>query len=352
MGLVVPAAAAAGMIDALLDEAAEAQFEPLTGNWVLSLPADHGAHPSARAETWSLAAHLETPGGEEYDVSWSLARFGIVPPEERNGRSPWDLVELHAGQFLLFDAEGGAVHSAVRFSRLAGTAGHDPEKREVWLDEWSLLYGAAGMGEGLSVRASGPEALVHLNLVPEKTALRGNEDSQAATRGFTMPRLSVAGTLQTPHATVEVTGTAWLDRLWGDVPPPGGPIAYDRLTLHLSDGTDISVVQTRRAGRDGLGTFDSIVVGPDGQASYLGDEALEVEILEWRQGQTGSKYPVSWRLQGKDFDLSVIAAAQGVRQDFLTPVWQAPVSVNGQRDGKSVEGTGMLLLSGYEQRKP
>jgi predicted secreted hydrolase len=40
---------------------------------------------------------------------------------------------------------------------------------------------------------------------------------------------------------VALTGTAWLDRLWGDVPLPGGPVLRDRLVLHLSDGTDLSL---------------------------------------------------------------------------------------------------------------
>lgn len=333
-----------------LEEAATAQFEPLQGEWTLSLPRDHGAHLEARAETWSVTAHLAASTGEQFDLSLSLARYGIIPPEEGAELSPWTVSAIYAGQFLVFESSEGTGHTEHRFSRGAGTAGHDPETREIWLDEWTIVYGEGFGEENLRLRASGVNVSIDLLLEPGKPVLAASDEATAATRGFSMPRLAVSGAIQTSSNEFDVSGTASLDRLWGDVPVPGGPIAYDRLTLQLSNGTDMSVVQTRRINREGAATLDGVLVDEAGRPAYLDDDVLNIEILEERRVTGGGIYPVSWKVRGENFDLTATASTKDARQEFLVPMWLGPVAVEGEMDGAAVQGSGMLLLTGYEDR--
>jgi predicted secreted hydrolase len=347
-----PAPVSGQTIAALLDEAASADFAPLSGDWTLVLPQDHGAHPEARAETWNITIHLETAEGHNFDVSFALARYGLAPLHDRVEPDPWAMNALFAGQLLLFDGSDGTRHAEQRVSRGGGTAGHDADTREVWIDDWTLAYGQGDTEDGLRVTGVGQQVSVDLSLRPVKPPLVADGETSAPTRGFTLSRLSAAGTIRTPAGDVDVTGTAWLDRLWGDVPPPGGPIAYNRLALHLTDGTDLSIVETRRAGREGAGTYDGVLVDETGRASYLGDDALIVEVVEQRQTGTGVSYPVSWRVRGNGFDVVARAATDNGIQDFLAPVWQGPVTVEGESRGEVVLGSGLLLLSGYEGERP
>ncbi len=337
-------------ITTFLEEAATTEFEPLQGEWTLSLPRDHGAHLEARAETWSVTAHLAASTGEQFDLSLSLARYGIIPPEEGAELSPWTVSAIYAGQFLVFEGSEGTGHTEHRFSRGAGTAGHDPETREIWLDEWTIVYGEGSGGENLRLRASGVNVSIDLFLEPRKPALAAGDDATATTRGFSMPRLAVSGAIQTSSNEFDVSGTALLERLWGDVPVPGGPIAYDRLTLQLSNGADMSVVQTRRISREGAATLDGVLVDEAGRPAYLDDDVLNIEILEKRRVTGGGIYPVSWQVRGEDFDLTATASTKDARQEFLVPMWLGPVAVEGEMDGAAVQGSGMLVLTGYEDR--
>lgn len=331
-----------------LAQADTTAFAPLRADWTLSLPKDHGAHPEARAETWNVTAHLADSTGEKFDLSLSFARYGILPPEKGDAVSPWTVSAVYAGQFLFFDGREGKGHTQHKLSRGAGTAGHDPDAREIWLDDWTISYGEGAGRDELRLRASGANISIDLLLDPNKSALAVNERTTATTRGFSMPRLSVSGVIQTDSNAFDVSGTAWLDRLWGDVPVPGGPIAYDRLTLQLSDGTDISIVQTRRIGREGAATLDGVLVNEAGRAVNLDDDTLKIEVLEERRMAGGVNYPVSWLVKGEGFELIATASAKDARQEFLAPMWLGPVAVEGALGGAQVRGSGMLLLTGYE----
>ena len=62
----------------------------------------------------------------------------------------------------------------------------------------------------------------------------------------------------------------------------------------------------------------------------------------------GGSYPVSWQVRGEGFDLTATASTENARQEFIAPMWLGPVAVEGEMDGAAVRGSGMLLLTGYE----
>ena len=107
----------------------------------LQLPTDHGAHPDSRAETWSIAAHLRGADGEDVGIQVALLRMRLAPPDAPH-ESAWELRAIHRAHVTLFDGSTNATGGEERIHRdVPGVAGHDAARREVWVDNWSILYG-------------------------------------------------------------------------------------------------------------------------------------------------------------------------------------------------------------------
>jgi predicted secreted hydrolase len=339
------AADRAAMVSAFLADAPLPESAPPADAWVLSLPRDHGAHPDAPAETWTVTAALRTEDDQRFDLFLTLLRADVATDTGDAGATPWAFSTLWAGQAVLI-AEGGARSGAgQRFGRVAGAAGHDAAEGEVWLEDWSMRYRLGEASDGLRLVAMAGDARFDLSLSPEKPVLAPDGDAVSAPRGFALPRLAVTGSVIGSDGPVAVTGTAWLDRSWGDLPLPGGPIAYDRLVLQMSNGSDLSLVRTRRVGRPGAETLDAVLVDPAGGVRVFEDAALTLEVQQDQTGLPAEDAAVTWRLLGEGFDLTA-SAEGGTMQDFLSPTWLGPVEVSGQIGVDPVEGTGLLLLTG------
>jgi predicted secreted hydrolase len=162
---------------------------PLSGPWELELPRDYGAHTGARSETWSIAAHLQDPAGTPLSVNIVFARLGA---EDASVVQPWGPVPAHLAQVVVAAADPDLRGADQRLSRAAGAAGHDAAAGEIWLDDWTLGYGAEGLD--LNLRLGDQPLLLRLEGRKTPLALAGAE-AGGPTRGFAIPRLSVTGTL-------------------------------------------------------------------------------------------------------------------------------------------------------------
>jgi len=338
------------LFDSLLDASDAAGFTRPTGPWTLSLPGDHGAHPAARTESWTVSAHLDGPGGDPMAVQIVLSRFGLIAEGEAADGSAWAPRALYRGHVVLASAAERGTASEERVSRgAAGTAGHDAVARRLWLDDWSLVWreaadGTEDVAQILTVEASVEGVPLRLTLRPGKPALSAG-GGEAPIRGYALPRLEATGRIGLGNDAREVSGEAWLDHLWGEVPLPGGPLAYDRLILHLDDGTDLSILRNQRRGGRGVPTVDALLVMADGTGRTLGAEGIEVTpIASW------NGYPVAWQVRGAGLDLTIQPTHEDQRQPFLLPVWTGLVHADGTRDGEPVRGHGTLQLTGYTER--
>lgn len=345
----------ATMMVRLLKELAEISdaeaFERPSGPWDLTLPDDYGGHPSARAESWMIAAHLENEDGDPLGLTFFLSRFGIRAGDPAPGSSAWDIRALYGAQVTLAGAGEPTARAEQRLSRGAGAAGHDREAREVWLDNWQLTYGNAQSADGLMLTASVEGMPVSLTLTPVKAARRSGGDDQAPIRGFAVPRMAVEGSVGLGPTQRAVSGLAWLDRLWGDLPLPGGPLAYDRMILQLDDGTDVSLLRSQR--RDGRGgsTLDGMIFHSDGNVETLTETAIDLtEVAHRRPDGGGPAYAVGWQVDGRGLDLRIAPLIESRRQGFVLGGWNGIVTVSGRHNGREVSGLGTLQLTGYEER--
>lgn len=319
---------------ASLDRSAEGA---LSGPWTLSLPGDFGSHPAAPSETWSISAHVEDPEGRSMAFTFLLSRLGPARDTDA-AEGPWGPGPYHVGQAIVTSEEPGFRDTASRASRSVGTAGHDADLGEVWIDDWTMSYGENGLD--LALRVS--DRPLQLSLEPLKAALQLSGEETPGTRGFVIPRLAVTGTLGTGADALRLSGTAWLDRLWGDVPLPGGPLVRDRLVLHLSDGTDLSLLRTRRRDGRGIATLDGVIVAPDGKTTIIDDAVLDV-TPETEDGDRGM--PTAWRISGTGLDLRASVLDASLSEGIGLSTWVGQLTVEGEWQGRDVGGTGTILFS-------
>jgi predicted secreted hydrolase len=308
----------------------------LTSPWELSVPRDYGAHPEAGAETWNIVAHLRDEAGDALAVMMTLSRLGAV---DGNGEvRPFGPGPVHISQVLLTSTRSDLRGADDRASRIAGTAGHDADRREVWIDDWVLRYGDAGLELDLRLR----DRSLRLSLDPLKEPLTSDVAMEGTARGFAVPRLAVTGSLLTDQGENRLTGTGWVDRLWGDIPLPGGPLVRDRFVLQLTDGTDLSLLLTRRRDGRGIATMDGVRVAASGDVRALDEASVRITPLFATEGDT---VPTAWRVVGADLDLEA-RVRDVIQLDGFGPEGIfGLLTVTGMQAGRAVEGAGTVLLS-------
>lgn len=323
------------------------RFERLSGSWELGLPRDHAAHPDARTEIWQMSAHLSREGGEPVGLQFLLLRLGLAGPDAPVPNSTWEARDIYRAHVILVDGNGKPAVAEERFGRgMAGLAGYDMDLNELRFDNWSVEFPPGPDQDRWRLRASAGDALIDLLLSPGKAPLPVDADA-APFRGYAFSQLKAEGRIMTQDGEDAISGVAWFDHLWGDLPIPGGsPVASDRLQLHLDDGSEVSVVRSRRIDGTGAPTLDVLLIDAEGAAVAVGDDASNVELTRHWKG-IEADWPVDWRLQLGDLELVISPVTDAQEHSFMTRLWSGLVRAEGHRSNQPVSGLGTLQLTGY-----
>ena len=345
-----PAAPAQGTdwISAVADIAPEG-FDRLAGPWDLDLPADHGRHAGARTEVWQLSAHLEDEDGDPVGVQFLLFRIALVGPDAAPPTSAWEVRDLYRGHVVLAGPAGAAPVARERFGRgMEGLAGYDPALGELRLDSWSLEFPGPADRDGWRLTTGPGDLGIELALMPEKAPLEVDGEATPF-RGYAVSRLRADGTVATEAGRRSVSGVAWFEHLWGDLPIPGGtPVVSDRLQVQLDDGSELSVIRSRRIDGAGSPTVEALLIEADGTVSAFGDDAAELELARRWQGAI-AVWPVDWRLRLGDLQLDMTPVTDAQEHAFMLGVWSGLVRAQGQRGDQPVSGLGTLQLTAGDQ---
>ncbi|MES0827645.1 lipocalin family protein [Ruegeria sp. SCP11] len=328
-------------------------FEQPSSDWKLELPEDHGAHVNSRTETWQLLTHLSDEDGNELGFQFLFLRIGIAPPTAPPQDSIWDVRQLERVHVALLGANSAKVAHEERFGRgIPRLSGFDWDAAELRMDNWFLSFGDDGTQATLKLYVTiNDNAVVELEMRPVKQAVALEPDgADAPFVGYSMTRLTVDGGVDQGQGKKRVTGTAWYDHLWGELPVPGaGPVAWDRLQLQLEDGAEISAVRSRRIDGRGATTVNGAIFEPNGEIISLDEETIKMTASRtWLSTSTGVEYPIEWQLKGPDLDITIEPLFDGQVLDFSVPLWSGIVRVNGRRAEAPVSGLGTLQLTGYE----
>lgn len=335
-----------GWISAAADIAAE-EFDRLAGPWELVLPADHGVHSEASTELWQVSAHLADEDGQPVGVQFLLFRIGLAGPDAPPPTSSWVARELYRGHVVLVESADATVVAQEQFARgMAGLAGYEANLGELRFENWSLAFPARADPGQWTLSAGPGDNRVELNLMPEKEPLR--VDGEAVPfRGYAFSRLRAEGTVETQAGQRSVSGSAWFEHLWGELPIPGGsPVASDRLQVQLDDGSELSVVRSRRLDGVGTPTVEALLIDTEGNVVAFDDDAAQLELARRWQGAEAA-WPVHWRLRLGDLRLVITPVMDAQEHAFMVSVWSGLVRAQGQHGDRPVSGLGTLQLTGY-----
>ncbi|WP_170337038.1 lipocalin-like domain-containing protein [Ruegeria arenilitoris] len=285
-------------------------FERPSSDWKLELPEDHGAHVNSRTETWQLLTHLSDEDGNELGFQFLFLRIGIVPSTAPPQDSIWDVRQLERVHIALLDANSAKVAREERFGRgIPSISGFDWNAAELRMDNWFLSFAGDRSPGTLKLYATiSDKAVVEFDMRPVKQAVALEPDgADAPFVGYSITRLTVDGTVDQEQGKIRVTGTAWYDHLWGELPVPGaGPVAWDRLQLQLEDGAEISAVRSRRIDGRGAASVNGAIFEPNGEVISLDEGTIKMTAFRtWQSPYTGVEYPIEWQLEGPDLDITI-----------------------------------------------
>lgn len=273
----------------------------------IAFPRDHGAHAEVPAEHWDLLIRAGA-GEHPFLLHVSLARLGAAA-EAADRPSRWGASQFFRAAVSMTDLRSGRDRRHQRYARSAlGLSGFASDPPRVWIGDNRLEWpGEAGAPNGLRVTLREPRLTADLRITPVKTVRTADSSSQWSERwhGYVIPRAAVAGEWAETGEALPVQGIAWLSHGWGELPPVGGQIAFDRWTLLLDDETELALLHLRRRDGTGEGTFQGIRIAPDGTLERLDADAVRLRPLAFEDG-----FATRWRLQVPDkaLDLKLIAA--------------------------------------------
>lgn len=367
-------------------------------------PQDHGPHPAYRHEWWYFTGHLRTPGGERFGFELTFFRVALAAPAanepaagaaasaaggepvgaETTGGSSfgspgsgapappsrWRTRQVYVAHFAVTDVERKQFHSTQRFERDAlGLAGAQATPFRVWLGGWSVAEattrGPTAAGKAATpgawiLRAADPAYGLTLELRPlSPPVLNGDRGLSvksdvpgSASYYYSIPRLAARGRLVRGARTMEVSGTAWLDREWGSGSLAPSEEGWDWFALQLDDGSALMLYALRDRGGapdpHSAGTW----IAADGRTRALSSGDVRIDVLGHWRSPRGTVYPSRWRIRVSALALDLQATPLLADQELQTTprYWEGDVSASGTRDGRAASGQGYVELVGYSDR--
>ena len=308
---------------------------------VLEFPRDHGAHPAFRIEWWYLTATLQDARGTPYGLQWTLFRSALAP-READG---WDSPQVWFAHAAVTSGRDHLVAERIARGGI-GQAGVTAQPFDAWIDDWRM-WGHSF--DDLRLRASGADFAYDMRLTAKGPLVLHGEagysvksEAGQASHYYSQPFYDIAGRLDLPGGSVEVTGQAWLDREWSSQPLASDQSGWDWFSLVLDDGARLMGFRLRDGGPEAFtsGTW----IAPDGTAQALAPGDFRATALDTAQ-VAGREVPVRWQVRVPEHGIDVTVAALNPQAWMTTSVayWEGPVQVQGSHQGR-----GYLEMTGYE----
>jgi predicted secreted hydrolase len=341
----------------------------------LEFPADQGPHPDYRQEWWYVTGNLDSAGGERFGFELTIFRFALAPsPPEPTavGSQPgtegsaWRTRQIYLGHFAVTDVARHRFRFAVKLSRGAlGLAGARAAPFRVWVGNWQIGHAAGdrpaatdsadaaawrlqagGQGYAFSLTA---RPLIPPVLNGERGLSRKSGEPGNATYYYSIPRISVEGTVIRNGQPLQVHGLAWLDREWGSGSLGPQETGWDWFGLQLGDGSCLMFYSLRdRGGAEdpySAGTW----VDSAGRTRPLSRRDVHIEVLQYWTDADGARYPSRWRLALPAVGLDLTIHPVLADQELVTSprYWEGAVDVSGTHAGRPIAGRGYVELVGY-----
>ncbi len=324
-----------------------------------SFPRDHGVHKGFRTEWWYLTGHLSA-GQRQFGYQVTFFRYVIDPAEDTTGG--WSADAVWLAQVALSDIENAAFLTSEQLSReVEGISGASTAGLDVSVQGWRLyqtVKRAEEAGE-YSLQIDADDFSLTLNLRPDKPlVLQGEEgwsrksadDPDNASYYYSQTRLAANGTVQLDGEQLQVSGSSWFDREWSTSALHARQAGWDWFAVQLDNQHELMFYQLRLqdGGIDRAST--GVWVSPEGEVKRLAFADVQLEATRyWQSPHSGTRYPVSWRMDVPDLGLQLRLQAVMPNQLWRGRLsyWEGAMIVSGTLSSTPVTGRAYVELTGY-----
>ena len=294
---------------------------PLSELPPLTLPADESPH-AYLVEWWYFNAHLTTEGQERYALHDVIFRI----------REPFSGVVAHVRHIGLGGVAEGYAHSEL--FEVAAPVETTSGDFELAVQD-TLMAGADGEVYTLRAEAGGYAYDLTLRATTEPLLHQGglvDFDYAGVTYYYTRPRLTLSGDLTLPDgSTMNVTGTAWFDKQWGDFQPVA--VEWDWASIQLDDGTDLmlsSLYQREGALIERYATLRR--PGEPSRTLHVDEFSFTPGEPVWRSPVTETAYRTHWNVAIPGEGLSLMLRPLEEESEYRSETvgvtyWEAGVDV-------------------------
>lgn len=326
----------------------QAAFPPLNTAPLL-FPDAHGAHLDTRSESWHFSGLLQDDAKARY--GFVLAFFRLNLGNDLSLReSPWAAQQIYRAYLSITPEQGPAISFTERISRAAiELAGYSHHSRKLWLQNWYIIFPDITTDRHHFVlHAASKELEADLTLQANKPISETLD--RPPFRFYSIGRMRVGGKIRLNNKFIKVTGNAFFEHLWGNIPFNAGQIVWNRFSLQLAGGRELLLLQSRR--RDGSGTpiNSALIISKDAGIIELNRRELTVSALNyWRSPITGVEYPLTWHISVPEhkLDLKITPLLHDQEARHTQQEWNGTVLIDGIAEGIQFRGNGHVQLTGY-----
>jgi predicted secreted hydrolase len=334
----------------------QSDFAQATSPRSWHFPRDHGQHPEFRTEWWYFTGNLKNKEGRRFGYQLTFFRTALLPqPVARTSR--WAFRDAYIAHFTITDVERSKFFYDQRVARgtlkLADSA---RDSLQVYAGDWSAeggntiirLKAAASFGSISFLLKNNRSPVLHgqNGLTP-----KGHQPEEASYY-YSMPHLETSGVLRVGETAFEMTGASWMDHEFFTGLEKSEAQGWDWMSMHLSDSTAIMCYLWRTPEGTILPFSGGSLMPADGSRHPIRLSDFKATPFSWwTSAKTGGKYPISWKLKIKDYQLELTSPVENQELDTRATTgviyWEGYVEIRGKKGNLPVSGLGYLEMTGY-----
>jgi len=316
---------------------------------VLNFAQDEGKHAVEPIEWWYTTAQVTgNTTGHKYDV---MLTYFDYPQFGFDGFRIFNIADENTGQFYKQTSAcnypvNSATHQEITASPIGGAS-----------EDFSTLKDSVGnlIPFQYHVKAATPTYNINLNYNSLKRPLMVggtgylNEGATSYTYYYSLTTLAVTGAITANGITENVSGTAWLDRQWGNFNPVSGE-QYEWFSFQLSNGMDMNVwnVFTPQNLIPDLSTYKFC-------SEYINDSTdmttsnFQIKRLAYAYTPDFLRcYPKKWKFTQGNIDLTISTVVPNSEVTSPFRFYEGATTIAGTINGVAVTGIGYAeLLHSY-----
>ncbi len=316
---------------------------------VLNFPQDEGWHQPEPIEWWYTTAQVTgSTTGHKYDV---MLTYFDYPQFGTDGFRIFNIADENTGQFYKQTSPcnylvNSQTHQEISALPFGGTT-----------EEFSTLKDSVGnlIPFQYHVKADASTYSIDFNYNSLKRPLMVGgtgylyQGASSYTYYYSLTTLTVTGSITVNGITESVSGTAWLDRQWGNFNPLNGE-QYEWFSIQLSNGMDMNIwnVFTPQNSIPDLPTYKIC-------SEYINDStdtvASDFQLTRMAYAYTPDLlrcYARQWRFTQGNIDLTITTVVPNSEVSSPFRFYEGATTITGTVNGVPVTGMGYAeLLHSY-----